>query len=251
MTAQYQGWCIVKMLDYIAIKTEDKTWGEAIKSTDLTGFLIASLPPIVRPAMRNQIDVIDGRDGDIVTELGYSAYDKPLGIAMYGNYDFQNILDFFKPKGQVIFSNEPDKFYEYQLLDMIQLDRVIKFKKGTVNFHVQPYKYSVSELPLITTSSDYKIMNFGNVESKPIMTVYGSGTVNILLNGVQVLTLTIGNEGYITIDSARLEAYAGTTLKNRQVLGNYENVKLNTGENTISWTGTVTRMEIRKYSRWI
>ena len=41
------------------------------KSTDINGLLIQSLPPISKPKIRTQIEEIDGRDGDIVTKLGY------------------------------------------------------------------------------------------------------------------------------------------------------------------------------------
>ena len=49
-------------------------------STNITGLLIQSLPPISKPKIRTQIEEIDGRDGDIVTPLGYSAYDKEISI---------------------------------------------------------------------------------------------------------------------------------------------------------------------------
>ena len=45
-------------------------------STNIPGLLISELPPITKPKIRTNIEEIDGRDGDIVTYLGYSAYDK-------------------------------------------------------------------------------------------------------------------------------------------------------------------------------
>ena len=40
-------------------------------------------------------------------------------------------------------------------------------------------------------------------------------------------------------------------LKNRLVTGNYDNFKLNVGQNIISWTGTTTKIEIENYTRFI
>ena len=50
-------------------------------STDISGLLIQSLAPITKPALRTQVETSDGRDGDIVTSLGYAAYDKKISIA--------------------------------------------------------------------------------------------------------------------------------------------------------------------------
>ena len=57
------------------------------KSTLIQGLLISELPPISKPLMRTSIEEVDGRDGDIVTKLGYSAYDKTIDLGLYGDYD--------------------------------------------------------------------------------------------------------------------------------------------------------------------
>ena len=38
----------------------------------IKGLLIQELPPITKPLMRTSIEQIDGRDGDVITRLGYS-----------------------------------------------------------------------------------------------------------------------------------------------------------------------------------
>ena len=49
-----------------------------IRSDSVKGLLISELPPVVKPQQRTEIEEIDGRDGDIVTKLGYSAYALPF-----------------------------------------------------------------------------------------------------------------------------------------------------------------------------
>ena len=39
----------------------------------IKGLLIQELLPITKPLMRTSIEQIDGRDGDVITRLGYSA----------------------------------------------------------------------------------------------------------------------------------------------------------------------------------
>lgn len=114
-----------------------------IKSNAINGLLIQSLPPITKPKIRTQIEEIDGRDGDIVTTLGYSAYDKTFNIGLYGEYDVDEVIDFFDSQGVVTFSNEDDKFYKYQIIEQIDFEKLLRFKTATVTMHVQPFKYSL------------------------------------------------------------------------------------------------------------
>ena len=51
-----------------------------INSLTISGLLIQNLPPISKPKQRVEVEEIDGRDGDIVTYLGYGAYEKEFKI---------------------------------------------------------------------------------------------------------------------------------------------------------------------------
>lgn len=112
------------------------------KSLLIKGLLISELPPITKPLVRTKTEEIDGRDGDIVTKLGYAAYDKKMTIGLFGDYNIDDIIEYFDSEGIVIFSNEPDKYYRYQILQQIDFERLIRFRTATVVFHVQPFKFS-------------------------------------------------------------------------------------------------------------
>ncbi len=220
----------------------------------IQGLLISELPPISKPQMRTQVDTIDGRDGDIVTDLGFQAYDRPVKIGLYGGFDIDDVTDFFNSEGICIFSNEPYLYYKYKITRQIDYARLVRFRTATVTFHVQPFKYSNIETALsymIDQQTSIKVFNSGNYKSNPKLTIYGVGTIVLAVNGSNILTINLGTEGNITIDTENLEAYKGTTLKNRLVSGNYDKFSLEKGENTISWTGNVTRIDIENYSRWI
>lgn len=111
------------------------------KSTDINGLMIQSLPPISKPKIRTTTTEIDGRDGDLVTKLGYAAYDKTVKIGLYGDFKIDDVISFFDSEGEVIFSNEPDKYYRYQIIDTIDFERLIRFRTANVKMHVQPFKY--------------------------------------------------------------------------------------------------------------
>lgn len=226
-------------------------------SLEVTGLYISKLPPISKPLQRTNIEEIDGRDGDIVTTLGYSAYDKEMEIGLFGDYNIDEIISFFTQEGTITFSNEPDKYYKFKIINDINFEEFQRFKTATVVFHCQPFKFSTTEgTRTFTTfpSNTVVICNNGNVYSKPTLTLTGSGTINLSLNSVQVAVVTLANEGEtIEIDLDKLEAYNPATkvLKNRQVTGDYENLYLKVGNNTISWTGTITSVKLKNYSRWI
>lgn len=226
-------------------------------SESIRGLLISELAPITKPLIRTQVEEIDGRDGDIVTKLGFAAYDKRVSIGLYGDYDIDEIIQFFNSEGTVTFSNEPDKYYNFQIFEQIDFERLVTFRTASVTFHVQPFKYSESESARtfnITNETSLSINNNGNINSKPAITVYGTGTVNLSLNGTQIFVINLGDSAnYLTIDATLMEAYKDTpnTLMNRSVDGDYENLSFNIGGNTLSWSGTVTKIVISNYSRWL
>lgn len=227
-----------------------------VNSNTITGLLIQNLPPITKPRQRVNIEEIDGRDGDIITSLGYGSYDKEFQIGLSHNYDINEIIKFFDSEGTVTFSNEPDKYYNYKIIEQIDYEKLIRFKTANVKMHVQPFKYSINEEPIVAEFEEgddleVTVTNSGNIYSKPIITIQGSGDISVYLDNSQVFEISLGNEEYIVIDVNLMEAYKGNTLKNRLVTGNYDNFILPSGNSTISFQGTVQAVEVRNYSRWI
>lgn len=150
------------------------------RSDEIRGLLISSLPPITKPKMRTSSEEIDGRDGDIITKLGYSAYDKEFEIGLAGNYNVDDVISYFDSSGEVIFSNEQDKYYKYQLLDQIDFDRLLRFKKAKIKMHVQPFKYdSVADAQKFNNSY-FEIENQKKTASgKRITVTVKDGNINI------------------------------------------------------------------------
>lgn len=225
-----------------------------VKNTSIQGLTIQTLPSISKPQIRTSIETIDGRDGDIVTKLGYSSYDKSVLIGLHGNFNIDEVIEYFNSEGTVTFSDEPDKYYKYQIFDRINFDRIIRYRQATVSLHVQPFKYSLlegnTEYP-IKNGSEIQINNSGNIFSKPTLTLTGTGTCGVYLNNTQAFSIALGVNDTITIDTEAMEAYKGTTLKNRAVTGSYDKFYLPVGNNVIRFSGSVTLCSIKNYSRWI
>lgn len=224
---------------------------KGINSGIFNGLMICELPPITKPQMRIETTVIEGKDGDITENLGYSAYDKTVKIGLTKGYDLNQIIKYFSGGGDLIFSNEPDKYYFAEVFEAINYERLVKFKVADIKFHVQPFKYLTQEQPIIleiNEETQLEVTNQGNEESKPIITLHGEGVIIISVNNHAIFEIDIDSD-FVTIDSEKQEAYKGSILKNRFMIGQFPTLKV--GENIITWTGNLTKIEVQPKSRWL
>ena len=170
------------MRDYVIIN--------GVNSLTIDGLAISKLPPITKPLIRSQIEQIDGRDGDLITELGYAAYDKTLEIGLYGEFDIDEIIKYFTGEGTIVFSNESDKYYNFKILNQIDYEKLLKFKTASVVLHCQPFKYPVEETPI----------------QGETINVSGSGS-NITLDNTVVAQMNVDLKGNTT-----QQTYTGTNI---------------------------------------
>lgn len=227
------------------------------KSTkELRGIMVNELPPITKPSIRTQVEQIDGRDGDIITKLGYASYDKTITIGLFGGgYDVDEIIAFFNSEGTITFSNEEDKFYYFTMVSQLDIESLLRFKTASITFHCQPFKYSTirfeENFPVATKS--FTVFNKGNIYSKPIYEITGTGTINLSIDGTQRVVIDLGESSKtITIDTEKLDAYdSNNLLVNRSITGDYTNLFLNVGYSTITWSGTITSFKLKKATRWL
>jgi len=178
-----------------------------ISSDTITGLLIQELPAIVKPAMRTTIEEIDGRDGDIVTELGYSAYDKEITIGLYGSFDINAVIAYFATEGTVVFSNEPDKFYRYKIIDQIDYERLVRYRTATVKLHCQPFKYPTSETPVQlgsgqTVTAEGTDLTMQGTALAPFVEITPKGDTNqTTYTGKNLFNSFAENSDLITVDT--------------------------------------------------
>lgn len=231
-------------MNYIIFNNKD--------SRDIKGLLISELPPITKPNMRAKETVIDGVDGSIIEELGYESYDKTIIIGLKIGADIDKVTEFFAGHGEIIFSNEPDKYYIARIIKSIDYERMLRYRVAKVTFRVQPFKYNRVEVAREATSerSSMIVENLGNHTSKPIITITGSGKIELSVNGGVICNYTFpAGENTVVLDSEKQDAYLGDALKNRNMEGEFPIFAK--GNNTLAWSGTVESLKIIKYSRWL
>ena len=223
-------------------------------SYGVDGLIITSLPPITKPKLRYSSEEIDGRDGDIITTLGYQSYDKTLSVGLHGNFDIDKVVEFFATSGTVTFSNEPDKIYRFQQLDSIDFDKLVRYRTADIKLHVQPFKTGRLQRPKTFASADAQavIVNAGNVVAAPKLTIKASGNIGLWLDGSQILSIANSGDYTLIVDVQNLEAATpGGALMNRVITGDYARLALSLGKHTIKWSGDVKSITIEDYSPWI
>ena len=218
-------------------------------SNTIQGLIIGELPPITKPQMRVTETIVDGVDGSVIEELGYESYDKTIAIGLKAGADIDSIMEYFTGNGDIVFSNEPNKVYKARIIQRIDYTRLLRYRTASVTFRVQPFKYAYQEEEIAGTSS-ITVTNGGNCIAKPIITITGSGIVTLKVNGSPVCQYTFpSGDTTVMIDSEKQDAYYGSTLKNRNMVGEFPS--LAKGENTISCDGSVSKISIKRYSRWL
>lgn len=223
-----------------------------IDSTLIKGLVICELPPITKARMRVLETEIDGVDGSIIEELGYEAYDKELKIGLKRDADIDEVIEYFNGEGNIVFSNEPDKYYKVKIIDQIDYERLVRFRTATVKFRTQPFKYLYGETyqKFTNPTGILVALNEGNLNSKPLIQIVGSGTIEFKLEGVTVFNYTFPEgDSEVIIDSEKQDAYLGTVLKNRNMIGEFPIFKK--GKNQITLSGAVTELTVTANSRWL
>ena len=223
-----------------------------IDSRDIKGLLICELPPITKPNMRVKETAIDGVDGSIIEELGYESYDKTMTVALTAGADIDKITEYFTGNGELVFSNEPSKYYRARIIKSIDYARLLRYRTAKVTFRVQPFKYDLLEVERVATSErDSMIVeNIGNHTAKPLITVTGSGRIQLYVNGnYSCFVDIIEGLNTITLDCEKQDAYNELGYQNRNMRGDFP--ILEKGNNTISWIGELESIQIKRYSRWL
>lgn len=215
------------------------------------GILISSVPERVRPERRVKEIEIPGRSGNLTQdEETYDAYVISMECSTRGSGRLDEIVAWLNGAGDLTLSTEPDKVYQASIYNKISIaDQIYLYNSFLLQFKVQPFKYNINPFAdELTLTAPTIIRNGGTVYSEPIITVYGSGDITLTINGTDFHLYGV-NES-ITIDSEMMEVFKGTANQNSKY-GGETFPRLDVGENAISWTGNVSRVEIQPKWRWL
>lgn len=207
------------------------------------GIILKEHPIIVSPALRDEGIIVEGRSGSLhYNQKVYDSFVQTIECDLIdSNIDIREISGWLKGEGDIIFSNEFDKFYYVNIINQIDFTNIAnKIHSFPLVIEFQPFAYSVTETVLeITKNQEFTILK-STVIIHPRIKVYGTGDITISLNNKSQVLHAI--EEFIELDSQLEIAYKNLENKNSFVEGEY--LTLSPGKNVISFIGTVSKIEI-------
>ena len=214
------------------------------------GIIINVKPPSVVPENNIEEYEIPGRDGNLTIDYETrKSYILPLECTIMDKTRIEEVKTWLmNTSSDLVFSWDPDYKYQARIINKIDISQSLKtFGEFPLMFKVQPYKFSINNDEVITLEDAGTIYNgTGNI-SLPIIKVFGSGNVSVTINSQTVNLTNIVD--YVTMDSNLEDALKDLVYKNSDMSGEF--LTLENGNNTISWAGTVSKLEIVPNFRFI
>ena len=160
------------------------------------------------------------------------------------------IAAWLRGSGTVAFVNRPGGFYHARVINQIPFEKILRGNPHlafAVNFRCKPFWYLKDVAPITLTQSGSFVTNPGSVHAEPVITVYGTGTITLMVG--MTITELESVSGSVTLDTPLMEAYSGTTSMNSAMSGDFP--VLLSGQNAVSWTGAVNKIEIQPNWRFL
>lgn len=151
---------------------------------------------------------------------------------------------------QFIFSGSPEYEYVAMCVDAFSVKETLKnYGNAVITFKMKPYKF-LKGFGTLTLTNGQTLTNEGSRPAQPLIRVDGTGDITLKNNGKDWLKLT-DVVNYIKVDSEAMVIYR--EIGNAQNKKMYSTLKpmfpiLEVGDNTITWEGTVDKVEIEP--RW-
>ncbi len=231
----------------------DYFWIDGKRSDDL-GIKLQSPITFSAPIPNVTIQSIPGRNGDLHFFDG--SYSNVTGTARCFLLDEENIAVTLSSIARACLlepgyhrlevSSEPGFYRMARVSSGVDTEiRKNILAPFSLTFDCKPQKF------LISGETEIELPEHGGVlynywfPSLPLIRIYGSGSGSIIVNNV---TISISNiDEYLDLDCDIQEAYKGKELKNNTISSNRFPV-LQSGSNSIAWTGGVNRVTV--IPRW-
>lgn len=212
---------------------------------------IVSRVDIPAPEKNIQAISILGRHGDLIKEYGF--LDRTITVNF--NFKIRSSEDSMPKKIREInswlinaktitFTDDKEVYYKVKAVNIGDIVRDLRVLGSfNITFTIEPFSYLATSFPIKLTAGT-KLTNLGTYESEPYIKITGSGNVTLNINNKELQLKAV--DGYIEIDSEAKETHKNYESMNHKKVGDYPVFQV--GQNSISWTGTVTSVEIEP--RW-
>ena len=230
---------------------------KGINSTSL-GVHVLTFPPTTLAEERVEFVDIPGRSGSLAVTQGEDVFeDITLEIECYitDMSALNTISAWLRGGGELILGNSPGFSYRARAINQIEIEKIVRGRTSRIFsavFRCEPYRYLYPEQMFTYTSTGNIIHNPSTYSSEPIITVYGSGEVSLVVGAVVAVIKDVN--GSIVLDSDAGLAYSpGTTMILRtasvDIPGGHWPT-LAPGNSAITWSGSVSKIEVKPRWRW-
>ena len=229
-----------------------KYWFEwnGVKSST-KGIYLQGMPSIQRPEERVSHIVIPGRSGELTQTEGtdiYNSYIQTVTLFADSEANVRAAEKWLRGEGYVTFSGQSGLKQKARVINAVTFEKHSRNSscwEGEVQFYCQPLKEAVSEAAVEVTESGTQITNPGDTESRPLITITGSGDITVRI-GDKYIAITGAASGW-KIDSDLQWVMNGN---DEPQMGVYTGVfpTIPVGNSLVQFTGSITKLTIQ--GRW-
>lgn len=222
--------------------------------SDQIGLQTVRVPDRVSGAPRIDTVQVPGRSGDLhINNGGKNQITLSAIFCPMGTVSTETIKNWLKGSGDLIIFDDPNYCYKATIVDEIQY---IRYRPSGLNYDTinafwscNPYKFQAVP-DVVTITQNATIAGKGDVDAHPKIIVYGSGDVTITINNVTISLY--GVESNVTIDADANIAYIGDASSYTAISLDDDAwpVLMHSGQNSVSFTGAITKMDIYPNWRW-
>jgi phage-related protein len=226
-----------------------------IRSID-KGLRIQTIPQMTGADRDVTFQSVPGRNGDLVLDNDrFTNYNQEYDCWAYPA-DGQSLFDLARDVQawiqspityrKLIESRDPNYYREAVCVtNMALAPTLINFGQAKVIFNCKPFRKLIDGDTIKTLTSAGTLTNPEQWEALPYIKITGSGDITLKINDQQIALTGVSDS--IEIDSELQSCFKNLVLQNSHYRSDFWPV-LNIGENQISWTGSVSKVEIKP--RW-
>lgn len=219
---------------------------KGISSNDMKVVIEEEEHFLAKAAQKYEVTDIEGKDGAIYNELGYSDINRPIKVQILDVSKLDDILAWLNGEGEFEYKDRKTivRFY-----NELEPERNACLKTIDTNFIRAPFWYKKIDNYVTVTNA---VTNEGNIASRPVIRLEkgNSNDVELTIGGVRFVYYFKG-ETYVEIDCEQMSVLYNGLRRNRQIEIGYQFPKLEIGNNIITKHSGDTTIKIKRKDRWL
>lgn len=214
------------------------------------GIIVVEGPPEVLAQEEYEEIIIEGRNGTLIENKGtFPNVEKSFILT---TIDLDQDIDLMIEKIKIwLFNIKDNKLLyaipnRYNIVKKVLIEEDIKttfeeYGDFKIKFLCEPFYYDLLEKNITITEKGTKFYNKGDFNSNPKIVIYGTGDLQLTINDT---TVQINNVDERVLLDSKLFLCLDKDNNNKSIdmIGNFPTLDI--GENTITWVGNITKLDI-------